>query len=290
MLNISSTVLLQSILNGIILSGIYILIALGLSLIMSIMKILQFAHGEVYMLGAYGVYYFYVISKLNFFLAILISMALMAFFGLILERFFFRPFRDNFLGSFIVALGLMIMLQSSVAVEFGINPKSIPSFASGSIRILSTMIGNDRVIAVGISIAMSLFLLIFLKSSKYGQALTAAAQHREASILQGINPDHMSAIAMAVGSALAAVGGGLMGAILVMNPYMGSAALIKGIIIIVLGGMGSLPGVVLGGIILGLIDSVVLVIFGPVAASIAPMFLVAIILVLKPQGLLGHEF
>jgi len=100
----------------------------------------------------------------------------------------------------------------------------------------------------------------------------------------------MSALAMAVGSALAATGGALMGAILVLNPFMGSTALIKGLIIIVLGGMGSLFGGVVGGIILGLIDGVILVVFGPVAASVAPLLLVAVILVIKPQGLFGHEF
>jgi len=276
--------------NGLVLGWIYILMALGLSLILSITNILQFSHGEVYMLGAYIVYYFSVILGLNFFVAILISVMLMAVLGLVLERFFFRPLRAEFLPSMIVALGLMIMLQSGVTLGFGINPKAIPSFAPGSIRILGTMIGNDRVIAVGISFSLTLLLFLFLKRSKYGQALTAAPQHREACILQGISPDRMSALAMAIGSALAAVGGALMGATLVLNPFMGSTALLKGLVIIVLGGMGSLLGVVVGGIILGLVDGVVLVVFGPVAASVAPLLLVVVILVIKPMGLFGHEF
>jgi len=290
MFEISKEVLLQSIINGLVLGWIYVLMALGLSLILSITSILQFAHGEVYMLGAYIVYYLSVISGINFFVAIFISVALMAVLGLLLERFFFRPLRGEFLPPMIVALGLMILLQSGVTVGFGINPKSIPSFAPGSIKILGTMIGVDRAVAAGISIALALLLFLFLKISKYGLALTAASQHREASILQGIGPDRMSALAMAVGSALAATGGALMGAILVLNPFMGSTALIKGLIIIVLGGMGSLFGGVVGGIILGLIDGVILVVFGPVAASVAPLLLVAVILVIKPQGLFGHEF
>jgi branched-chain amino acid transport system permease protein len=290
MFEISKEVLLQSIINGLILGWIYVLMALGLSLILSITNILQFAHGEVYMLGAYVVYYLSVICGINFFVAVFISVVLIGTLGLLLERFFFRPLRGEFLSPMVAALGLMIILQSIVTVGFGINPKSIPSFAPESIKILSIMIGIDRSVAAVISIAFTLLLFIFLKVSKYGLALTAASQHREASILQGISPNRMSALAMALGSALAAVGGALMGATLVLNPSMGNTALIKGLIIIVLGGMGSLLGSVVGGIILGLIDGVVLVLFGPIAASVAPLLLVAVLLVIKPQGLFGHEF
>jgi len=290
MFEISSVVFLQSILNGLVLGWIYILMALGMSLILSITNILQFSHGEVYMLGAYVAYYFSVVLGLNFFAAILISVMLMAVLGLVLERFFFRRLRAEFLSSMIVALGLMITIQSGVTLGFGINPKAIPSFAPGSIGILGTRIGSDRIIAVGISVVLTLLLFLFLKRSKYGLALTAAPQHREACILLGISPDHMSALAMAIGSALAAVGGALMGSTLVLNTFMGSTALLKGLIIVVLGGMGSLLGVVVGGLILGLVDGVVLVVFGPVAASVAPLLLVVVILVVKPMGLFGHEF
>jgi branched-chain amino acid transport system permease protein len=264
--------------------------ALGLSLILSITRILQFAHGEVYMLGAYVAYYFSVVLGLNFILSIFLSVLLMVVLGLLLERFLFRPLQAEFLPSMVVALGLMIILQSGVTLGFGLNPKSIPSFAPGSFGILGTKIGMDRVIAAGISMAFTLLLFLFIKKTKYGLALAAAPQHREASILQGISPNAMSALALAIGSGLAAVGGTLMGATLVLNTYMGSTALIKGLIIIVLGGMGSLLGVVVGGLIMGLVDGVVLVIFGSVAASIAPLVLVIIILIFKPSGLFGHEF
>ncbi|MBW1998995.1 MAG: branched-chain amino acid ABC transporter permease [Deltaproteobacteria bacterium] len=290
MFEVSSIVLLQSIVNGLVLGWIYILMALGMSLILSITNILQFAHGEVYMLGAYVAYYFCVVMGFNFYLSILISVLSMALLGLVLERFFFRPLRAEFLPSMIVALGLMIMLQSIVTVGFGINPKAIPSFAPESLELFGMMVGQDRLIAVGISVALTLMLFVFLKKSRYGLALTAAPQNREACVLQGINPDTMSAIAMAIGSGLAAVGGALMGATLVLNTFMGSTALLKGIVIIVLGGMGSLLGVIAGGIILGLVDGVVLVVMGPIAASIAPLLLVVVILVIRPLGLFGHEF
>jgi len=290
MFDIPGIVWFQSIVNGLVLGWIYILMALGLSLVLSITRILQFAHGEVYMLGAYVAYYFSVVLGLSFFVAIVISVVFMVILGLLLERFLFRPLRAEFLSSMVVALGLMIILQSAVTIGFGLIPKSIPSFAPGTLALAGIRIGTDRIAAVGISLALTILLFLFLKKSKYGLALSAAPQHREACILQGISPDAMSALALAVGSGLAAVGGALMGATLVLNTYMGSTALIKGLIIIVLGGMGSLLGVVVGGIIMGLVDGVVLVIFGPVAASLAPLILVIVILVIRPQGLFGHEF
>ena len=262
---------------------------MGLSLIFGIMGILQLAHGEVYMLGAYAIFFFSVTHGLSFFVAILISMVVGLVLGLILERFFFRPLGGELLTTIMVALGLMIVLQASVTVGFGVTPKSIPSFAPRPTEIVGVMLGSDRLIAVGVSIAMILLLYLFLKRSKYGQALTAAAQHREASLLMGINPTQMSVIAMAIGSALAAIAGGLMGAIFPINPFMGGTALIKGLIIIILGGLGSLLGVVVGGLILGLIDGIAPVIAGPAVAAIAPLFIVTIILVLRPQGLFGHE-
>jgi branched-chain amino acid transport system permease protein len=281
--------LIQSIINGLALGWIYILIAMGLSLIFGIMGILQLAHGEVYMLGAYSIYFFSVTHGLSFFVALPLSMMIGLVLGLILERFFFRPLGGELLTTIMIALGLMIVLQASVTVGFGVTPKSIPSFAPNPAEILGIMLGSDRLIAVGVSIAMILLLYFFLKRSKYGQALTAAAQHREASLLIGINPTQMSVIAMAIGSALAAIAGSLMGSIFPINPFMGGTALMKGLIIIILGGMGSLLGVVVGGLILGLIDGIAPVLAGPGVAAIAPLFIVTVILVVRPQGLFGHE-
>jgi len=281
--------LVQSFINGLALGWIYILIAMGLSLVFGTMRILQFAHGEVYMLGAYAVYDFVVLHGLPFLVAMPLCMATGLVLGLILERFFFRPLGGEFLPTIMIALGVMIVLQAMVTVGFGVTPKSVPSFAPHAVEVLGLRLGSDRLIAVAVSIALILLLYFFLKRTKLGLALTAAAQHREASLLMGINPTHMSLTAMAVGSAMASVAGGLMGSIFPLNPVMGGTALMKGLIIIILGGMGSLPGVLVGGLILGFIDGVAPVVSGPATAAIAPLFIVTMILVLRPQGLFGHE-
>jgi branched-chain amino acid transport system permease protein len=289
MIDVTGQAIAQSIMNGLCLGWIYILIAAGLSLIFGIMNILQFAHGEVYMLGAYAVYYFNVMLGFNFFVALLISIVLMLALGSILERFIFRPLVGEPLTPLIVSLGLMIILQASVQIMFGVSPKSIPSFYANVADLMGVKMGSDRLIVVGISVAIISGLYLMLKKTKLGQALTASAQHPDASRLMGINPYLMAAAAMAMGSALAGAAGGLMGSILKIDPFMGGAVLIKGLIIIVLGGKGSLLGVIVGGLLVGLIDGIVPVLFGPAVAAIAPLFIVAIIVVIRPQGFFGYE-
>ena len=289
MIDVTGQAIAQSIMNGLCLGWIYILIAAGLSLIFGIMNILQFAHGEVYMLGAYVVYYFNVMLGFNFFVALFISIVFMLVLGSILERFIFRPLVGEPLTPLIVSLGLMIILQASVQIMFGVSPKSIPSFYANVADLMGVKMGSDRLIVVGISAAIISGLYLMLKKTKLGQAPTASAQHPDASRLMGINPYLMAAAAMAIGSALAGAAGGLMGSILKIDPFMGGAVLIKGLIIIVLGGKGSLLGVIVGGLLVGLIDGIVPVLFGPAVAAIAPLFIVAIIVVIRPQGFFGYE-
>ena len=263
--------------------------ALGLTLIFGITRIMQFAHGEVYMLGAYFVYYLSVSQRLNLLVAMLVSMAAMAVLGLGLERFLFRPVQGQMLSPIVISVGLTLILQSGALVGFGIYEKTLPSLADGSFWVLGSAIPRNRVVALAFAVALIALLYLFLKRSKYGQAITASAQNPQGAILQGINPNRMSALSMAIACALAAAGGGLAGSIFGLNPFMGTLPLVKGLIIIVLGGMGSLLGVVIGGLIIGIIDGIVPIIVGPGTAAILPLIIVILILLVRPQGLFGHE-
>ncbi len=288
MVEVSGSMLASGIINGFCLAGIYILIALGLTLILSIMNILQFAHGEVYMIGAFVIYYLMVDGGLNAFLAIFISMVVTGILGLILERFIFHRFMDKFTPVICVAIGLMLVLQTSVVLGFGIDTKHIPCFWPGTSTILGGKVANDRLAAVLASVVLTSILFLFLKRSRFGQAIVATAQHREGALLQGVNPNLMYAMVMAIGSALAAVAGGFAGSIFTLDPFMGATALMKGVTIIVLAGMGSLQGVIIGGVVLGLCDSIIAVVFGSAAATIAPLVLVILVLIIRPQGIFGH--
>jgi branched-chain amino acid transport system permease protein len=280
---------IQAIANGFALGWMYVLIALGLTLILSIMGILQLAHGEVYMIGAYVTYFLCVSLGVNLYASMIISMIVMGVFGVILEKFLFRPAQRQILPPIVVSLGLTLILMSFAMTQFGLKEKSIPRLAEGSLMFFDSAVPKDRIIAVGFAVALLLLLYLFLKRTKYGQAMIASAQSPEGALLRGINPNRMSSLAMAIGCALAAAGGTLAGSILMLNPSMGTFPLMKGLVIIVLGGMGSLLGAAVGGIILGLIDGILPVAFEPGIASVAPFIIVIIILLVKPQGLFGHE-
>jgi branched-chain amino acid transport system permease protein len=285
----SGSLLVSGVINGLCLAGIYILIGLGLTLILSIMNILQFAHGEVYMLGAYIVYFLMVNAGMNAFFAILLSMVLTFILGLILERLIFRHFLDRFILVICVATGLMLILQTSAVLLFGLDTKKIPSFFPGTLIFQGIPVPNDRLAAVVAGVVLTSLLFLFLKRSKLGQAIVATAQNREGAILQGINPFLMYATVMGIGSALAAAAGSFAGSIFILDPYMGGTALMKGVAIIVIGGMGSIMGIIIGGVLLGLSDSLMAVTLGSGAATIAPLVLVILVLVIKPEGLFGHR-
>jgi branched-chain amino acid transport system permease protein len=286
---LSLTILGQSILNGLAAGWVYVLVALGLMLIFSILGIVQLAHGEVYMLGAYGTYYFFSLFGLNFWLALLISSLLISVLGLILERFFFRPFSGKFEISLIVAMGLMLLLQTAGVVAFGGYNQAMPSIIPGVLVIWGVRLSIDRLLAIltGIILVSALFLLI--QRTRIGQAMLAVSQDMYAAALQGVDVNRISAVAFAIGSALAAVAGSLMGCILAITPFMGSFAISKGIAVIILGGLGSIPGAVAGGLILGLIDGIVPPFLSSTMAAIIGFLVIIILLLLRPRGLFGHE-
>jgi branched-chain amino acid transport system permease protein len=282
-------VLLQGIINGFCLGGTYILIGLGLTLILSIMSILQFAHGEIYMLGAYAVYFLCVMYGVPLYLAIVCSMFVTAFIGLVIERVLLRPLKGVFLSYVCVTTGLSLILQSTVVLSFSLSVKQLPSLWPGTFDVFGMLISRERFVAVVIALGLTLMLYLFLKETKYGLAMIASAQNREGALMQGINPNVMSALVVAIGSGLAAVGGALGGSIFNLDPYMGGLAFTKGITLIVIGGLGSLPGAVVGGLILGVCESLFALLFESQMAIIIPLVIVIAILIFRPKGLFGHD-
>jgi branched-chain amino acid transport system permease protein len=285
----NAQLLIQGIVNGFCLGGTYILLGLGLTLILSIMSILQFAHGEIYMLGAYAVYFFCVMYGVPLYVAIFISMLTTAVIGLIVERLLLRPLKGVFLSYVCVTTGLGLILQSAVVLSFSKSLKQLPSLWPGTFNVFGMLISRERFVAVVIALGLTLVLYLFLKRTKYGLAMIASAQNREGALMQGINPNVMSALVVAIGSGLAAVGGAMGGSIFNLDPYMGGLAFIKGITLIVIGGLGSLPGAVVGGLILGVSESLFALLFESQMAVIIPLVIVIIILIFKPKGLFGHD-
>jgi branched-chain amino acid transport system permease protein len=279
----------QSILNGLAAGWIYILVALGLTLVFGIMNIVQFAHGEIYMLGAYCSYFLIKLYGFSFWEALPLSALLVGLFGIVLEKFFFRPFRGRFEPSIIVAVGLTLLLQTTAVVGFGTDTKSMGGIIPGVLKVSGVTLSWDRLIAilVGIILVAALFLLI--KKTKTGQAMVAISQDIYAASLQGIDVNRISAFAMVIGCALAAIAGSLMGSIFSTSPFMGTSAITKGIAVIILGGLGSITGAVVGGFILGLIDGLIPPLLSSTMAGIVGFGVIIIVLILRPRGLFGHE-
>ena len=285
----SSVAIFQSILNGLASSGIYILVALGLTLVLSIMGIVQMSHGEIYMIGAYSAYYLVVGLGLNFFLALLIAIIFVGCIGIFLERVCFRPFRGELDRAVIISIGLILVLQNIVLSIAGGDPRSYSSPVTGVLRIFGTAISWERLFIVLTGIVLLIALFLFIRKTKTGQAMLAISQDREGAALQGINIDRISSLAMFLGCGLAAVAGAMVGALFSMSPTMGSFALMKGIAVIVLGGLGSIPGAVLGGLIIGLIDGILPVLTTSHIAGLIGFAVIILILIFRPQGIAGHE-
>jgi branched-chain amino acid transport system permease protein len=283
------SVLGQGILNGLSSAGIYVLVALGLTLVLSIVNIVNMAHGEFYMIGAYCMYYLASRLGLDFFLSMVIATTVVGGLGIVVERLGFRPLQGDPDRSMIVSIGLMLALQNVMLALAGGIPKSIKGPYSGVVRIGSATISWDRLIIVLVAIVLVGALFIFIRMSKTGQAMRAISEDRDAASLQGISINRISATAMCMGCGLAAIAGALVGSIFAVSPTMGSFALMKGIGVIILGGLGSLAGAVFGGFIIGMIDGIVPVYTSGYAASVISFAMVILILLVRPQGILGHE-
>lgn len=285
----SSELLVQSLFNGMMLSLVYILIALGLTLVFGIMLIVNFAHGEIYMLGAMTTFYLAGVYGINYFAALGLAVLAMIALGLIMERVLFRPTLGNFDASLVVSLGLLLVLQSSALLLFGTEDKNFPSPFQGVVHILGATVALERLAILPFAIALIAGLLAFIQKAKAGKAMRAVAQDAEAAGLMGIDVGRTSALAMAIGFALAAAAGGLTMPIFLAEPFMGGPALLKAFIIIVVGGMGSIAGVVVAGVVLGLVDSFCATLFGgPVTALVSFLLLIGILLI-RPTGLMGHK-
>jgi branched-chain amino acid transport system permease protein len=279
----------QGVVNGFSAGWIYVLVALGLTLVFGIMRTVQFAHGEVYMLGSHAIFFACVVLGINIIGAFGIAVVALFILGMLMERLLFRRFRGQIEPSIIVAIGLILLFQTTAVVTFGADEKHIPRFIQGVLVIGGLRIAWDRVLSVIVGAGIMLALYAFIKGTKMGQAMIAASQDMDAATLQGVNVNRISSVSMGIGSALAAVAGGIMGSIFTVEPFMGSFAITKGLAVIILGGLGSIGGAVIGGLILGLVDGVVSLYSSSTMASIVGFALIVLILIVKPSGLMGGD-
>ncbi len=282
---------LQVLFWGIYAGCIYMLLATGLTLIFGVMKVVNFAHGEFLMLGSYVTFWIVNLLGINPYVAIIPSMLLLGLLGVAVERLAFRPILGTGkLNEIFVSLGLIYVLQNGVAFLWGDDFRSMHSpYAAKTIPLGGINLPLDYVILVVITALILLALHVFLRRTSLGRAMRATSQNRKAAMLMGVDVERIDMLSFGLGVALAAAAGSLWAISgQLFNPYSGSIPAIKAFAIIILGGLGSIKGAIIGGLIYGIAENAGSYLFGNYWKDAISFIILIAVLVVKPQGIFGE--
>lgn len=282
--------LLEQVINGLMMGSIYVLVALGMVLIYGVMHVVNFAHGVLFTLGGYLGHFFYYRVAESYLLAIVLAVLSLAIIGVLLERGVFRPLSGNLRNQVIASLGLILFLENLVVALWGASALQWKvASADRLVQIGDLRFSQHHLGIIVITMVLVTALGLFLKYTRFGTAIRATSQSQEAAVVVGIPVRRVQWSTFAIGCMLAGVGGAMVGPLFLVFPQMGDVPLIKGLAGILLGGMGSVPGAVVGGMVLGLTEAIsTLYLPTDYRDSIAFMVMVLILLV-RPQGLFGQR-
>lgn len=285
MLNI--TLLGQVLVNGISLSAIYILVALGFTLLFGIMRVVNFAHGEFAMLGAFALYHLMKDLHWPWLIALPAGVLLVAVASMALEWLVFRWFYQRMFESMIGLLGLNMMMMFGAVLIWDVYERNIPGVFTGAFILGDVILPIDRLVVVLIALAALLGFYLFIRYTRAGLGMRAASQDVEIAETQGVDTRRTYRVAFFVAILLAALAGALWGQIYAVSPLMGERPLMMAFIVVILGGMGSIPGAALGGVILGFTESFVGTFYGAAASAFLSFGVVILLLIVRPWGILG---
>jgi len=278
----------QGLAIGLVNGALYILTALGLTLIYGILHIVNFAHGEIYMLGAMLIYVLFVALQWPLPLAFAAIILLAVAAGLAVERGIFRGLRGQWMQLLVASVGISLIIQSLSWIAFGAQEKNVPSVLPGVLIIGGVRMPLERLAAAGVALVLVTGLYWLVYRTRIGLAMRAIEEDEETARMLGVNSDRVAAIAVALGFVLAALGGAFVAPIYSLNPGMGLEAILMSFIIIIIGGLGSITGTVLAGLLIGMLQSIGALILGAEAAHVLVFAAMIAVLVLRPQGLLGR--
>lgn len=284
--------LLSQLINGLNVGSIYALIALGYTMVYGIAKMINFAHGDIIMVGAYVVFTAITVLNLPVILAVILGIVLCALLGIVIEKIAYKPLRKAPpLAVLITAIGVSYFLQSASLLIFGSQSKPFKSFIHVSpIKISNFTISGESIVTLGVTVLSMVALTLFINKTKAGSAMLAVSEDKDAAQLMGINVNRTISMTFAIGSALAAIAGILFAASYgFIQPYMGSMVGIKAFVAAVLGGIGNIPGAMLGGILLGVIESFSKAYISTRLSDAIVFGVLILVLILKPSGLLGKS-
>ncbi len=283
--------LIQQLMNGLILGSTYALIALGYTMVYGIIELINFAHGEIYMFGAFAGLILVTTLDVPFFLAFFLAMALAALLGITVEYLAYRPLRrSSRLAALISAIGASIFLSNLALLIMGAKPYNFPSpFEPKVYRTALFIISRVEIIVLLASFLLMIALTFFVQKTKTGKAMRSTAQDKDTASLMGININKIITITFAIGSALGAAAGVMVGIYFrTVTPTMGLMPGLKGFVAAVLGGIGNIPGAMLGGILLGIAEVMGAAYISSQYRDAVAFALLIIVLLFKPAGLLGR--
>jgi len=283
------TVFLQSLISGILIGGVYALIGIGLTIIFGVMRVINFAHGDLLMLGMYITFFLFSLLHIDPFVSIVIVIPLMFLYGAFLQKVFInRALNALPQNQILLTIGMGLVMSNTVMLAFTSDYKILSTtYSSSSVTILGISVSEPLFVSFAITVAITAALYWFLYRTDTGQAVRATAQDREAAQLMGINVKRMSIIAFGMGSALAGTAGALISPTYYIFPQVGSVFTLKAFVITVLGGMGSIVGATLGGVLIGMAESIGGVYLGSGWKDVIVFVLFLLVLLFKPSGLLG---
>jgi branched-chain amino acid transport system permease protein len=284
-------VLMQAIISGILVGGVYALIGIGLTIIFGVMRVINFAHGELMMVGMYMTYFLFTLAGIDPFVSIIITIPLMFVFGGILQKVFINRIIGTLpQNQILLTIGLGLIMSNSVMLAFTSDYKILTtSYSSSSVSIAGISVSEPLTISFLITAVITAALYWFLMKTDTGQAMRATSQDREAAQLMGINVQRMSILAFGLGASLAGTAGALISPTYYIFPQVGSAFTLKAFVIVVLGGMGSVIGATLGGIIIGVVESVGAVTISSDWKDVLVFTIFLLVLLVKPSGLMGKS-
>ncbi|WP_019805151.1 branched-chain amino acid ABC transporter permease [Streptococcus mutans] len=284
--------MLQQLINGLILGSVYALLALGYTMVYGIIKLINFAHGDIYMMGAFIGYFLITKYHMNFFVALVLTMVLTAILGVVIEFLAYRPLRNSTrIAALITAIGVSFFLEYSMVRLVGANKHAFPqTLATVKYNLGPVSVTNVQLIILGVSIFLMLALQFIVQKTKMGKAMRAVSVDSDAAQLMGINVNSTISFTFALGSALAGAGGVLIGLYYnSVDPLMGMVPGIKSFVAAVLGGIGIIPGAAVGGFMIGLLETFSVSI-GLASYKDAVVYAVLIIILLvRPAGILGKN-
>lgn len=281
--------LVQQLLNGIVLGSIYTLMALGLTMIFGILDITNFAHGEFYMLGAFAALFSANMLGGSFVLSLLFSIVFVSLIGVIFERVAFRPLRGKSpINVMVGSIGLSILVQNSALMIWGADPHRMDTpYLDMKIEFWGLHTTGQRLLIILVALGAIVLLTLIIKKTRLGKAMRACSQDIEAAQWMGVNVNTVSVTTFIIGSGLAATAGALIGPVFLIYPTMGLVPVLKSFVVVIFGGMGNVPGAILGGYLIGITENLVAGFLSPAYKDLIAFLILIAVLIMKPSGIFG---